>query len=195
MSKADCFLDTLRSKGGYVRSDEFVNRKDYIRLLKATDDGELIRIRQGVYAFVDALANTMIDVERLIPRGVLCLYSAFDVYNLSTFIPPAFCIAIDSKRKVRTSNYPSISLYYWKKENLDFGIEERVISGHKIFITDIERTVCDAVKYRNKIGLDICNEVINNYISNNRFNLSRLIEYAVRLRIQRVMERYLEARL
>lgn len=31
-------------------------------------------------------------------------------------------------------------------------------------ITDLERTVCDAVKYRNKIGLDVCGEVIDNYL-------------------------------
>ncbi len=28
----------------------------------------------------------------------------------------------------------------------------------------MERSVCDAVKYRNKIGLDVCAEVIRTYL-------------------------------
>lgn len=38
------------------------------------------------------------------------------------------------------------------------------ISGYKVHITDMERSVCDAVKYRNKIGLDVCAEVIRTYL-------------------------------
>lgn len=38
------------------------------------------------------------------------------------------------------------------------------ISGYHVRITDMERSVCDAVKYRNKLGLDICAEVIRTYL-------------------------------
>ena len=100
---------------------------------------------------VSALANNMIDVERIVPHGVLCLYSAFAHYGLSTQVPSATCIAIEAKRKVRLPEYPPIDLYYWKKENLQFGIVKKNISVYEILITDMERTVCDAVKYRNKI--------------------------------------------
>ena len=37
-----------------------------------------------------------------------------------------------------------IELYYWKKENLEFGIMDADISGYKVHITDMERSVCDA---------------------------------------------------
>ena len=129
-------------------------RDDYEHLRRATVDGTLMRIRQGVYAETSALANNMIDVQRIVPNGVLCLYSAFAHYGLSTHVPAATCIAIDAKRKVRLPEYPPIDLYYWKKENLEFGIVQKEISGYMVLITDMERSVCDAVKYRNKIGLD-----------------------------------------
>ena len=56
-----------------------------------------------------------------------------------------------------------IELYYWKKENLEFGIMDADISGYKVHITDMERSVCDAVKYRNKIGLRLSGS--NTYLS------------------------------
>ena len=175
-----------------MTTGEVKSRGDYEHLRRATVDGTLMRIRQGVYAETSALANNMIDVQRIVPNGVLCLYSAFAHYGLSTHVPAATCIAIDAKRKVRLPEYPPIDLYYWKKENLEFGIMDAEISGYHVRITDMERSVCDAVKYRNKLGLDICAEVIRTYLKKPNRNLTRLQDYAQRLRVFNTLKNYLE---
>lgn len=167
----------------------------YEQLRRAIEDGTLVRLRNGVYVEISALANNMIDVERIVPHGVLCLYSAFAHYGISTQVPSATCIAIEAKRKVRVPDYPPIDLYYWKKENLEFGIIKKSISGYDVLITDMERTVCDAVKYRNKIGLDVCGEVIDNYLKKENRNISLLHEYAQKLRVKNILTTYLETRL
>ena len=66
------------------------------------------------------------------------------------------------------------------------------ISGYKVHITDMERSVCDAVKYRNKIGLDVCAEVIRTYLKKPNRNLARLQDYAKRLRVFNTLKNYLE---
>ena len=188
-------IETLQKQGGFMTTSEVKSRGDYEHLRRATVDGTLMRIRQGVYVETSALANNMIDVQRIVPNGVLCLYSAFAHYELSTHVPAATCIAIDAKRKVRLPEYPPIDLYYWKKENLEFGVVEKEISGYMVLITDMERTVCDAVKYRNKIGLDVCGEVIDSYLKNENRNITLLHEYAGRLRVKNTLTKYLETRL
>ena len=189
------FIDTLQERGGFITTAEVKSRGEYEQLRRATEDGTLIRLRNGVYVEMSALANNMIDVERVVPHGVLCLYSAFAHYGLSTQVPSATCIAIDAKRKVRLPEYPPIDLYFWKKENLKFGINKKSISGYDVLITDMERTVCDAVKYRNKIGLDVCGEVIDNYLKKENRNISLLHEYAQKLRVKNILTTYLETRL
>ena len=82
-----------------------------------------------------------------------------------------------------------------EKENLGFGITKKELSGYVVRITDLERTVCDAVKYRNKIGLDVCGEVIDNYLKMDTRNISLLNEYAGRLRLRTILTKYLETRL
>ena len=154
-----------------------------------------MRLRNGIYVEISALANNIIDVERIVPHGVLCLYSAFAHYGLSTQVPSSTCIAIEAKRKVRLPDYPPIDLYFWKKENLEFGIIQKNISGYDVLITNIERTVCDAVKYRNKIGLDVCGEVIDSYLKKSNRNISLLHEYAQKLRVKNILTKYLETRL
>ena len=110
---------------------------------------------------------------------IQCLDISSTVYDSPRLL---FCIAIANKRKVVLPHALPIELYYWKKENLEFGIMDADISGYKVHITDMERSVCDAVKYRNKIGLDVCAEVIRTYLKKPNRNLARLQDYAKRLR-------------
>ena len=188
-------IDELQKSGGFIKASEVKTRGEYEQLRRATEEGTLLRLRNGVYVETSALANNMVDVERIVPGGVLCLYSAFTHYGLSTQVPSSFCIAIEAKRKLRLPDYPIIDLYYWKKENLEFGITQKDLSGYVVRITDLERTVCDAVKYRNKIGLDVCGEVIDNYLKMDTRNISLLNEYAGRLRLRTILTKYLETRL
>ena len=188
-------IDTMQKQGGFITAGEVQSRGEYEQLRRATENGTLMRLRNGIYVEFSALANNMIDVERIVPHGVLCLYSAFAHYGLSTQVPSSTCIAIEAKRKVRLPEYPPIDLYFWKKENLEFGVIQKNISGYSVLITDFERTVCDAVKFRNKIGLDVCGEVIDNYLKNENRNITLLHVYAQKLRVKNILTTYLETRL
>ena len=189
MDNIVCKVEAL---GGTISTTDIPHMAEYKRLLRAKERGDLIKLRQGIYAVPEALLNTMIDVERIVPKGVVCLYNAWAYHQLSKTVPPAFCIAIDNKRKVEIPETLPIKLYYWKKENLEFGIMEAEISGFHVRITDLERSVCDAVKYRNKLGLDVCAEVIRSYLSKPNRNLSRLQDYAKRLRVFNTLKNYVE---
>ena len=184
--------DTIASQGGIITTDSMTGQAEYKRVLRAVDRGELIRLRHGVYAVPEAAFSTMIDIDKIVPGGVVCMYSAWMHHQLSTQVPPAFCIAIGSKRRIKVPTAVPVSLYYWKPENLEFGIERKNISGCEVLITDLERSVCDAVKYRNKIGLDVCAEVVRSYLSRPNRNLSRLTDYARRLRVANILNNYLE---
>lgn len=186
--------DIVNQRGGIVSAKD-LTRAEYTRVLRAVGRGELIKVRQGVYATPQSMVNTMVDVEKIVPNGVICLYNAWAYHKLSTTIPPSVCIAIETKRKVRLPDDTSVQLYYWKKEYLHFGIEEQEYSGYKVRITDLERSVCDAIKYRNKIGLDLCGEVVRSYLKRTDRSLSKLYVYAKRLRVANVLNNYLEINL
>lgn len=185
----------ISQRGGYTCVRELSSASEYRRVLRAVERGEVQKIRHGVYGNIDALAGAMIDVERIVPRGVLCLYTAFFHYKLSTQIQSAWCIAIESKRKVVLPEFPLIDLYYWMPKNFEFGITTQKIAGYNVRITDLERTVCDAVKYRNKIGMDVCGEVLNDYLKREDKDLGLLHEYAKLLRVDKILTSFLATRI
>ena len=180
-------ISFIREHGGYIRSKDIDNRAMYDQLLAEVANGNVVRIRNGIYALPEEMAKTMIDVEKIVPGGVVCMYSAWAYYELTTKLPPDICIAIEKKRKVILPDYPPVALYYWSQSAFELGISEREIEGYKVRIYDLEKSVCDAVKFRNKIGIDISSEILKNYLVRSDRNLTRLNEYAKKMRVANIM--------
>jgi len=164
----------------------------YHQTLQKVQAGELLRLRPGVFAEPIMLADIMLDMDILIPGGVVCMYSAWEHYELSTQVPNAFCVAIPRKRKLVLPEFPPITLYYWSDHLLEFGIVQAEVHGHNVHITDLERSVCDAIKYRNKIGLDVCAEILKAYLHRTDRKIAKLTEYAKKLRVAATLKTYLE---
>lgn len=171
---------------------ESMSAYQYHQALQKVQSGELLRLRPGVFAEPATLADSMLDMDVLVPGCVLCMYSAWEHYELTTQIPSAFCIAIPRKRKLVLPEFPPVKLYYWSDHLLEFGTTIAEVHGHKVRVTDLERSVCDAIKYRNKIGLDVCAEILKAYLHRADRNIAKLIEYAKKLRVAATLKTYLE---
>lgn len=177
---------------GFLSSRKLRERGDYYKARRSVAIGNLVKVRHGVYADPESLVSNMVDVETVIPGGLVCMYSAWSYYGLTTTISPAICVAVKASRKVVIPEVIPFEIYYWKEEYLMIGSAECEYSGYKVRITDIERSVCDALRYRNKIGVDLCSEILTNYLKRNDRNLTKLSEYAGKLRVRRVLANYLE---
>ncbi|MDR2556692.1 MAG: hypothetical protein LBC49_03140 [Bacteroidales bacterium] len=169
------------------------NKSIYNHLLKLVEEGIVERVKRGVYYYNNAVYDhTMIDIEKIVPCGVLCLYSAWAYYELSVQIPQSFNIAIEKKRKIQLPEYPPITLYYWTREYQELGVIEQNIGGYTVRIYDLEKSVCDAVRYRAKIGTEVMAEILKNYLKRKDHNFSLLMGYAKNMRVEKILKTYLE---
>ena len=170
-------------------------RTAYYKMLEDVHQGELIQVRRGVYANIDQLSGNMIDINTIVPDGILCLWSAWNIHQLTTSMPQAFHVAVKRDRKVTVPSFPKIAIHHYTESILKLGIMKMKIDGFNIRVYDVERSVCDAVKFRNKVGMDVCSEIINNYLERPNRNLSRLMDYARKLRVGTILEQYLQVKL
>ena len=88
-----------------------------------------------------------------------------------------------------------MEIHYYTDKVLNVGVSQMTIDGFSVNVYDVERCVCDAVKFRNKVGMDVCSEIINNYLERPERNISRLMDYARILRVYATLEKYLEVKL
>ena len=97
--------------------------------------------------------------------------------------------------ELNTQNFQKVVLHHYTQSILHVGVIEMEIEGFSISLYDVERCVCDAVKFRNKVGMDVCFEIIKNYLERSDRNLSTLMDYARKLRVGTILEQYLQVML
>lgn len=182
-------METTLQQDGFIQRSQIQSVTEYHHLLDAVKRGDVIRVRRGVFTTRDKLASKMVDIEKIVPGCVLCLYSAWSYYNLTTQIPDAFYVAIQKKRKVTMPKFPAIEVSYWSDIPFSLGVTEKIIEGYKVHIYNMEKSVCDAVKFRNKIGVDVSSEILKSYLSRDDRNLTLLSDYSKKMRITGTMDK------
>jgi len=153
------------------------------------------KVKRGLYrkCNADDEYNEMVEVSKIVPKGFICLLSALTYYELTTYIPSEYQIAVHmNAHKTKLPGYPPIKLYFFSDDRFNTGVSSIKISGNKVNIYDVEKTLCDCIFYRNKIGTDIVKEALDNYIKRKSKNIPRLLEYAEKLRVKATLKTYLE---
>jgi len=193
MNKEDQILKIFRENKGYARTKDILDAGlHHYYLGKLLEEGKIIRIKRGLYRLASIrIDDEMQEISRIIPHGVICLFSAWNYYQLSDFVPPEYHVAIERSRKVFLPDYPPIKVYYWSEKYWSIGITEVKIGNTMVSIYEKEKSVCDAIRYRNKIGKDVEKEVLSNYLKKRGRNIDKLLNYARILRIEEQMETYL----
>ena len=178
-------------KAATLREHKICSR-DITELL---DKGYVVKIKTGYYAWNSGF-NDLHDLEiiqGLIPMGVISMFSAAVIHELTTVNPAEINVTIGAKMiKPKLPDYPPAILFYSSNENLDLGIEEHTMEHVKIRVYNPERTVCDFFKYSSKVGNDVALEVMKNYMLRKNKNLQLLFEYAKKLRVNKYIKAYVE---
>jgi predicted transcriptional regulator of viral defense system len=193
LTEREKILKIFGQKGGIVKLNEITSQSiNKYHLLKLIKTGEAEKLHHGIYKLSDYHVNDYVEIKKYIPSGIICLYSAWNYYGLTTYIPHEYHIAIERKSKIKLPDYPPIKLYYWDKSVLLIGKETFEIENNSIDIFDIEKSVCDVVKFKNKVGRDVLNEVLNEYLKRKDKNIEKLIQYAKILRVEKDLKNYLD---
>jgi predicted transcriptional regulator of viral defense system len=184
----------FKENGGYLKSDQMKGSTYRYHLNKLIADGKVYKVRHGLYVHTGFQTfDERVLVSAMIPAGVFCLFSAWELYELSTTVPHQYYIALPRNTKVNPDTQLPLAIYYWSNNVYSLGISNMHITDKPVKCYDIERSVCDAVKFRNKTGDDVMQEVLKNYMNKSNRNLDKLLKYATILRIEKVIMPYIKS--
>ena len=163
----------------------------YRPLQKLIEQGHVEKVRYGYYQWVnhDDFSEAGL-IKRLFPDAILCLDTALRYYGYSDRTPGEWHLAVDkySGRSRFNIDYPFVKPYYLEPSTLELGLTEGDIDGHTVRIYDRERTICDCLRYRNKMDKEIFNKAIRAYIDDPGKNIPKLMEYAGPLRVKKTVK-------
>jgi predicted transcriptional regulator of viral defense system len=158
--------------------------------------GRLQRVARGLYALPDRPVsehNALAEVARKHPNAIVCLLSALRLHDLTTQSPFEIWLAIPNKARAPKMDYLPIRIVRFSGEALTVGVEDHVIDGVPVRVTSVARTVADCFKFRNKIGLDVALEALQEAWHAERVSMDELWRYAMLCRVTNVIRPYMES--
>lgn len=167
----------------------------YYDINKLKDAGKLAKVNKKYYENLDfnSEPNDFYAVSAASEKGVVCLLSAAAHYNLTEERPSAVDVALPRGTRIPAQlGWPPMEFYFFSKERYKTGIRTVNEDGNVYHIYDMEKTVCDIVFYRNKIGSETAAKIVRNYWNHRDRNINRLMKYAKKLHVQTALRRWIE---
>ena len=100
---------------------------------------------------------------------------------------------------VRTGYNPSrlqedgFQVYTVKKDLHEIGITTMLTSfGHSVPVYDMERTICDLLRSRKNIEMQVFQDALKQYAKRKDKNLRMLMKYAAMFHVEKILRLYLE---
>lgn len=194
MTKSEKILEMANDNNGYVSAKEVrkvnINSTELTRLVK---ENKLERISRGIYCTPDSFHD---DYYKIQSKSKNCIYShatALYFYDLSDRTPVRLDLTVPVGYNGSLRNMKNIDLHYTKKEYLELGLTTiESPFGMEIKIYDIERTICDIVKNKKKMDIEIFTKALQKYSRTKTKDLNKLMRYAKKLNVDKKVREYME---
>jgi len=165
--------------------------REYLKIL--VERGKLERVRRGVYVSPETFEDVMYYMQHKYPKIIYSHETALYFHGLTDRTPMIYSITVPSDYKVLKTNFENFKIYYIKMGLYNLGMTDVVTSfGNNIRIYNLERSICDMIRSRNKIDVQIVNESMKRYVKLKTANFRLLGEYSKLMNVENIVQKYME---
>jgi len=182
----------IQEKDGYITTQDaqkYGIHREYLSMFVKED--KLIRISNGVYQTPNVWQDFLYSFQQKKNRTVYSHGTALYLHQLTDRDPLQYHITVPSGYNTTQLKSEHVLTFTIKLELLDLG--KTVLKtpyGNEIIAYNMERTICDLIRSRNKLDVTLVHEGLKNYINSPKRDLKRLMEYAKKLHVEKKMIEY-----
>lgn len=178
----------------YELRSEGIDPKTISRAVAA---GELVRISRGLYQRPDSDIDThqaLAEAAKKIPRGVVAMVSALAYHELTDQMPRKVWMAVSVKDwSPSASSYPPIRIVEFRDRYMQQGVEHHTISGTRVPIYSIPKTLADVFRNRKLVDRSVAVEALRATLAQRKATPASIAEAAMAGDAWNIMRPYLEA--
>ncbi len=158
--------------------------------------GIITRLSRGVYQLSDApldVHHDLAEAAKRVPGGVICLMSALSYYDLTDRLPRQVWMAIGKSDWAPSDHGPKLHLIRMTDALLSKDVDLVTVGQVPVRIFTLARTLADAFRFRNTIGLSVAVEALREALRQRRTTPALIAEHAQARGVWTVMRPYVEA--
>ena len=147
--------------------------------------GLLEHVERGVYTRPGEIADEMFVLAKRCGRLVFSHGSALFVLGMSERMPFRHAVSLRSSVTLPNRIRECVDCFYVKDALFEIGLTSANTQfGNAVPCFDLERTICDLVRDRTRLGEEDFLSAIKRYAASPARNLAKLGEYAIRMGIE-----------
>lgn len=188
-------IHQLMERGGGMILTSEAERAGVSRMMlsKLVQTGVLERTGRGVYVKAGAMEDELYALQQRASKLVYSHETALFLHGMTDRTPFQHSVTVPSGYKPSPSMREQCKIYYIKSDLLGTGVQELPSGmGHAIMAYDLERTLCDVLRSRNRMDHQIVVDALKCYAARKDKNLNRLATYANQFGVQKMLHSYLE---
>lgn len=163
----------------------------YLSMLE--QNGEIERVSRGVYKTPSALEDEMLIFQSKYKSSIYSHETALFLHDLTDRTPLRYSITAPSGYHSPLLNKSGHKIYYVARKLFELGATTMYSSlGNEIRVTNLERTICDALRSRNQMEIQSVNSALKRYVTKKEKNINLLYSYAKAFHVQKIVRQYIE---
>ncbi len=157
------------------------------------DKGKLEKSSRGVYILPGVWDDEIFNLQNRFKRGIYSRETALFLWDLTDRTPNRYHMTFPMNYNLTNPKQENICCTQCKMELYDLGRAEAVTpGGHIVGTYSAERTLCDILKSRSRVDIQVVAETFKRYAVRADKNIPLLSEYAKILRVETRLRAYLE---
>jgi len=182
-----------KNNGTLVTSDLAEKNIPRVYLAKMLELDKIIKVKRGLYIAPNAIEDEMYYMQKKYTKIIYSHETALFLHDLSDRTTFEYSVTVPSGYKVVSNLREEMKIYYIKEDLHQLGVISYTNNfGNEIKIYNLERTICDMLRSRNRMDIEIINKTMKKYVRKKETNYKLLYDYSKKLNIEGVVRKYME---
>jgi len=194
MNNSTIIESLLQKNNGYLKTADVVSSgvsKSALGEFVKTQNLE--RVAHGLYISEDAWLDQMYIIQVRYPEAIFSHETALYLHKMAEREPLSLSLTLKHGANTTSLLKEGVKVYKVKEELFEKGkIHILTPMGNPVNVYDIERTVCDLFRYRNKVSIQELQGALKGYVRMKEKNIPLLMRYAKEFKVEKLISQYLE---
>ena len=187
-------IDLAKANGGLVTTSQVVGAGiPRARISDMVRAGELERVQRGVYCLADAWEDEFLATQLRFPKGIFSDGTALFLHGYTDRTPLYLTMTFPRSYRATKARESGVEVRTCADEVLGLGLATvRTSYGNEVRAYDLERTLCDVVRGRRVVDVQVVNPAMRQYVRSGARDVQKLLGYARALGVEKKIRNYLE---
>ena len=194
MNEEERVLKLISKNNGILKVEQLkeINANN-ITLTRLVKKGLIEKVARGMYIDINTIEDNYYTFQYKCPKAIFSHSTALYFHGLSDRTPIKFMVTVPAKYNSRLLKDKKYVFSYLKEDLYIIGITKiKTTFQNEIYCYDMERTICDIVRDKNKIDPSLFVDAMKRYIDRKDKRINKLYEYAEKFNIKNEIRKYVE---